>query len=550
MYERPYVPTNMPTNMKKHIDKKDLTYLLEQGETISAIARYFHTSRPTIRKRITEYGLTKIREKGETQRKKEETLEATALEERMNIEREELLKSALNLLDRGKPVDEISLKLGLNKQRLISLIKDDLIKMVINLQVEGLSITEIAKRLGVNRRSIHKWPFNNEFEKLKPNQFEYVKRMLLEGKNPRQISLKLKVSEKEVQTVLDELLVLEFLHLKTLRSLERIFNIDRKNIGKKLRNCGIKVQNSASMRKIREHVNNTKFDREMSTLLNEVLIGELLGDGSLGLNIPRNRSYRIHNVRIEDYKDSCERLKGFQKIKSLEKIDNLPDLVRKFNQSCQIIADHPTAYFQIHKSILEVNWIKLLESLFRQEGYLTNVNKYLRKGRNNKNSRMIYLTTNSTIQFTNVFKNWYRLYDKGKIVPRSFKMTPNILLHWYIGDGHFSSNQIALYTLSFSKEDVQFLTSLLKNQVGIHSQIHHKIDKRYPQNLHWFIVITSKSNIDKFFRYLDGAVGKHLSLAQREFPWKFDMNLKKKDVLDRRRMLGDPIAALYDQTLK
>jgi len=86
--------------------------------------------------------------------------------------------------------------------------------------------------------------------------------------------------------------------------------------------------------------------------------------------------------------------------------------------------------------------------------------------------------------FTSLEKNWYLRDEKGnyvyksnghriKIIPKNFKLTPQIIAVWYCDDGSVSVNNkmIQLATNSFSKEEVNFLINLLDIQFGIKSKL-------------------------------------------------------------------------------
>lgn len=56
-------------------------------------------------------------------------------------------------------------------------------------------------------------------------------------------------------------------------------------------------------------------------------------------------------------------------------------------------------------------------------------------------------------------QRWYK--DKIKVVPRDVILTPKSVMLWYLGDGHLSGSLIHLYTMAFSKDDVEFLIDRL-----------------------------------------------------------------------------------------
>lgn len=90
--------------------------------------------------------------------------------------------------------------------------------------------------------------------------------------------------------------------------------------------------------------------------------------------------------------------------------------------------------------------------------------------------------TRSTIELGNIQRRWYKNNNKFnsnkkssfsnrkniKIIPIDLKLTPNTLLHWYIGDGCFRKRgSIGLATCGFSFDEIEFLRFLLKRDFNL-----------------------------------------------------------------------------------
>jgi hypothetical protein len=68
----------------------------------------------------------------------------------------------------------------------------------------------------------------------------------------------------------------------------------------------------------------------------------------------------------------------------------------------------------------------------------------------------------ASVTFTKYREDWYP--NGVKIVPKNIKITPTVLLHWYLGDGYISDEcGITLCTDSFDKESLTFLLYELEN---------------------------------------------------------------------------------------
>jgi hypothetical protein len=83
--------------------------------------------------------------------------------------------------------------------------------------------------------------------------------------------------------------------------------------------------------------------------------------------------------------------------------------------------------------------------------------------RNNGNDQF-HTRSVSNVTFSKMRELWYPLGEK--IVPNSIELTPDVCLHWFLGDGSFEhpGGCLLLYTCCFSKEDVYLLADKL---VGI-----------------------------------------------------------------------------------
>lgn len=70
--------------------------------------------------------------------------------------------------------------------------------------------------------------------------------------------------------------------------------------------------------------------------------------------------------------------------------------------------------------------------------------------------------------FTQLRQKWYP--DNIKKIPNNLNITPVLLLHWYLGDGHLrNSNGITLCTDSFLKKDIEKTILQIKDKYKIES---------------------------------------------------------------------------------
>ena len=72
-------------------------------------------------------------------------------------------------------------------------------------------------------------------------------------------------------------------------------------------------------------------------------------------------------------------------------------------------------------------------------------------------------------------------------------------------------------------------------------------DKRYLDKEYWHINISGRDNMSKFFAYIEKGDKQSTELVKKEFPWKFDHDLTKEEVLNNRRVDGDKLVFMYEK---
>lgn len=121
--------------------------------------------------------------------------------------------------------------------------------------------------------------------------------------------------------------------------------------------------------------------------------------------------------------------------------------------------------------------------------------------------------TLSYLQFGQYRKIWYP--RDTKIVPNNIIITPTVLLHWYLGDGSLQTykgdnkrgkyiymyKRVILHTNGFSYKECKMLSKKLNN-IGLHFEVkkHHNKNK----TINWQLVLIEPSKNNKmFFDFMD-----------------------------------------------
>ena len=288
---------------------------------------------------------------------------------------------------------------------------------------------------------------------------------------------------------------------------------------------GFEIPNPGSFWiKIKYHLD-YKFYRPISPFLHELIIGSLLGDAQIRLQ--SKNVVHSNNPDIIQYQDVLQDMNNFrnQIRKSNELGQNEVDC---WNEGIKMIQNTNTATLRFHKSILEKNWVRILSNQLSPAYSATPYVKL--KGKRNINQRIKWtcgFDTSASVQLFKIWQLWY--IQKGttniKVLPRNLpEITPNILLHWYIGDGTLSGSDFSLSTHNFTYLENLKLRDYLST-VGITSSVKQK------NNNYFLRLSNSQSNVETFFNYISKA--KLYNNAKDLFPYKFDKKIKKGDWINK-----------------
>lgn len=98
----------------------------------------------------------------------------------------------------------------------------------------------------------------------------------------------------------------------------------------------------------------------------------------------------------------------------------------------------------------------------------------------NRNQFRTRTTVNKT--WTKYRNEWYP--NDIKIIPKSLKvLTKEMCLHWFLGDGYIEDNTIRFSTCGFMKEDVDYLLKLFNN-IGFNGAVYKRSGEYYILKLH------------------------------------------------------------------
>lgn len=326
-----------------------------------------------------------------------------------------------------------------------------------------------------------------------------------------------------IRTNQTELFAQLYLQLNGAKKIGKERHIGPNKVKYILRGYGFEILPSGKWTKVKKHVIEKNFYLPISPYLLEMITGELLGDGCLGIQMKGDKIFPL-DLNSKVYSKHLQFLRDLQ---NNPNIHITPKLVKKFNAAVKYLSQYPTAQFRMHVQLLEKPWVEYQSSVLVREGYTANVyvrNKKIPTLTNDKNTGF---DSSSSINLFDLYTRWYP--NNKKIIPPNLKITPNVLLHWYIGDGSLGTNNFYLSTQSFTKLEVEKLVELLKRDANIIGWVR---ETRDGFNL---ALSLKKDNVERFFNYLDKANPDALKIAKETFPWKFDKNLKYGDFLKSKK---------------
>ncbi len=246
------------------------------------------------------------------------------------------------------------------------------------------------------------------------------------------------------------------------------------------------------------------FTYPISTYLEEVLIGELLGDSHVEHSNTEFDENAPH-VSSEEYSVAL------RKMREIPKVDNLEQKIQYHNKYAPVVYNTRTGRFSLDKNVeKEEKWGIHISEIFDEEGYPITQSR-------DSIIDAIQMHSPASVELYDIRNTWYDK-DGIKIVPE-FKLTPNILLHWHIGDGGAAYDEVRIYTHCFTLKEVEYLATSINDAIGINVKI-RPVSSKDLNNKQYIIVISSQEHVGKYFEYLEHATS--INVAKEYVPHKFE----------------------------
>jgi hypothetical protein len=121
--------------------------------------------------------------------------------------------------------------------------------------------------------------------------------------------------------------------------------------------------------------------------------------------------------------------------------------------------------------------------------------KYKHKGK----AASYHITSLTSPTFTKLYNQWY--LNRIKHVLINIKLTPIIIKHWYLGDGHLCKKNkiITLCTHCFLKKEQKKILLPQLNKLGFEAKLYKRKQKN--GKIQWYIRIPHR-NVYKFIKYI------------------------------------------------
>ncbi|MHA2254016.1 MAG: terminase gpP N-terminus-related DNA-binding protein, partial [Candidatus Kariarchaeaceae archaeon] len=210
-------------------------------------------------------------------------------------------------------------------------------------------------------------------------------------------------------------------------------------------------------------------------------------------------------VNAEEYRIALENMR------CIPEIDDLESKIETYNKYAFVVYNARTAIFSLGKAEKEGPWGQHIQEIFRNEGVYA-------KTTVDHDAYSSQIRSTATVELHDMRKKWYA-NDGTKIVP-PFILTPNVALHWYIGDGSASYNILRLATQCFTKTEVEGLVEQIQETVGVKASVEQDNRKGIPEIEYYIIKISRKDDVNRFMEYLTKAKSYHI--AKELLPHKFE----------------------------
>lgn len=140
----------------------------------------------------------------------------------------------------------------------------------------------------------------------------------------------------------------------------------------------------------------------------------------------------------------------------------------KSKYSCQLILTNKN-----------LSYIYFVSNILSKEGIEHTVKVKDKQGSFPGSGKTSSLYTKFYVTFAELEDKWYAKREDGthfKIVPHDLKLTPTVLLHWYIGDGYLvhlkgKPIRVQLCTERYTDDEIMFLRDCLERDLNLKSQI-------------------------------------------------------------------------------
>jgi len=221
-----------------------------------------------------------------------------------------------------------------------------------------------------------------------------------------------------------------------------------------------------------------------------------------------------YNIPIRKRKDSICIARGYHKnIKLNEYVLQIFDGILLSDGGYDFGGkDKKTASLKITQMEKHKGWLDELKTVFEDNNIECSMAHRFSRSIDKSFPQWV-LKTRYYLELGDERKRWY---PKGKkIVPRNIRLTPIVLAHWYMGDGHLDPTskrtksgkkfyRLKLCTESFTKEENEFLRDKLKKIYGWNFNIIKVRNNRYrvgtnqPKEIKDFLFKTSPYKVECF----------------------------------------------------
>ena len=366
------------------------------------------------------------------------------------------IKCPLDYLQEGFLVQEICEKMNISRKTIIQQYKEDFIVFIKKLIAKGFKYNHIESITGIDSHQVSKLAAEDEKNYLLTQEkISLIVELNKSGMTPGMVAKEIGVTVYHVHDALKTEMIIRYLKMTSIKQLKIDLRMDNTKIAKVIKDAGINVVPGHGAY---NHFGNGAFPffKPISSYLEDIIVGELLGDGHIKEIKHESGKYSFDgpSIGLDEYKKVLDTLK---ELYDAHTIENMNVAIEKFNKSVKALQNAKATHFELGLKLSSSDWVRFDGEKFKEGGY--RISYYRAKTNDNDGfyrEDSFNLRTENSAQLQKFRESWYQKLVNGKnikILPENYGgLNENRILHWYTGDGSYSGGEVSFAADGFREQ--------------------------------------------------------------------------------------------------